>query len=558
LFEDVALRSGLEFKHSRGDSGQFYFIESTPPGCAFLDYDNDGDLDVFLVQSGSSALASTVRNRPFCALFRNVNGTFTDVSLGSGLDKDLGYAQGVAVGDYDNDGYDDLFITAYGGNHLFRNRRGSGKFEDVTRTMGLNRMHSTGYATSAAWGDYDSDGRLDLYMCYYARWSHALNKKCGGVAGVLDYCHPNMYEPVTHRLFRNVGSRFIDVSRLAGIEKARGRGLAVAFVDYNQDGKQDIFVANDITPNMLWHNNGDGTFTNRADQAGCAYDGEGRDMASMGIAVADYNRSGRQSLYVTNFSGYPNILFKNTNGGLFEDATGEAKLSFAKLKFLSFGCEFIDYDADGWPDLITNNGHVQMRKSNREASVPWEQRKQLFRNEGAGQFREVAEPALLGDLARGTIGRGLATGDYDNDGRIDVLAVGQSAAAQLLRNRAGDDNHWVSFKTIGTRSNRNGIGARFDIRVGDTQQTAIVRGGSSYLSSSDRRVYFGLKQATQISQVTVHWPSGTRDVLKNLAADTFYTVTEGRGISDRQPPRHVLERTPDTSDNALDTQAGVR
>jgi hypothetical protein len=404
----------------------------------------------------------------------------------------------------------------------------------------LDQVHETGYATSAAWGDYDNDGRLDLYVCYYTRWTHALDRRCSDVADNQDYCHPKIYEPVTHRLFRNAGARFVDVSKRAGIENGRGRGLAVAFVDYNQDGRQDIFVANDMTPNMLWRNNGNGTFANAADEAGCAYSGQGQDMASMGIAIADYDRSGRQSLFVTNFSSSPSILFKNTNGGFFEDATDEAGLAFSNLRFLSFGCEFIDYDADGWPDLIINNGHVQMRKANREAGIPWAQRKQIFSNE-KGQFREIADPAMLGDLTKPLIGRGLASGDYDNDGRIDVLAVGQNAAAQLLRNRAHNSNHWVSFKTIGTKSNRNGIGARLEVNAGNARQTAIVRGGSSYLSSSDRRVYFGLKQARQISRVIVQWPSGTRDVLQNVPADAFYTVTEGRGITGRQRPKMISE-----------------
>ncbi|MDQ3813630.1 MAG: CRTAC1 family protein [Armatimonadota bacterium] len=537
LFKDVARPAGLSFKHILGDTGRFYFVEFTAPGCAFFDYNNDDYLDIFLVQSGSVAPPTSVRQRPFCALYRNNrDGTFTDVTPGSGLDKDLGYGQGVAVGDYDNDGSDDLFITAYGGNHLFRNR-GNGKFEDVTQSVGLARVHGTGYATSAAWGDYDSDGRLDLYVCYYSLWSHAANKECRDKqTGLLDYCHPQLYDPMTHRLYHNTGNCFVDVSEQAGITQDKGRGLAAAWIDFNRDARPDIFVANDVTPTMLWRNNGNGTFTNVANEMGCAYDGEGKGIAGMGLAVADYDRSGRESIYVSNFSSRPNILFKN-EGETFEDVTGQAHLAFSHLKFLSFGCEFFDYDADGWSDLIVNNGHVQVRENKREAGVPQKQRKQLLHNEGRGIFREITEEALLGDLSNPVLGRGLAVGDYDNDGHPDVLAVAQNAPAQLLHNQVVNGNHWIAFKTIGIRSNRDGVHARFGITAAGVRQTATVRGGSSYLSASDRRVYFGLGAAAKIDQVVVQWPSGARDVLKNLPADTFYTVTEGRGVTRRQNPK---------------------
>ena len=541
LFRDVAATAGISFTHIVGDSGKFYFVELTAPGCAFLDYDNDGDQDVFLVQSGSSAPPSTVKSRPYCALFRNKgDGTFVAVTAGSGLDKNLGYAQGVAVGDYDNDGYDDLFVTAYAGNHLFRNLNGSGRFEDVTKKLGLGVIHGDGYATSAAWGDYDNDGRLDLYVCYYAEWTHAKDKECPDkLTGLLDYCHPEFYKPVTHRLYHNTPNGFVDVSEKSGIAKAKGRGLAVAWNDYNQDGKPDIFVANDVTPGMLWRNNGNGTFSNVASAVGVAYDGNGEGIAGMGIAIADYNRSGRLSFYVSNFSSRPNILFKN-DGTTFEDATVPAQLAFSNLKFLTFGCEFFDYDADSWPDIITNNGHVQMRETRREVGIPQKQRKQLFRNLGKGTFTEIADSALLGDLMTATQGRGLATGDYDNDGRIDILAMSQNAPAQLFHNQTRNDNHWISFHTIGTKSNRDGIHARIEVEYNGIKQVDIVHSGSSYLSSSDRRVYFGVGAATKIDRVTIIWPSGQRDILRGLDSDNFYTVTEGRGVTKKQTPQANL------------------
>jgi hypothetical protein len=535
----VASRSGVKFKHDLGNADKLYMVKSTPPGCAFFDYDNDGLLDLFLVQSGPVVKPPGGAKRPRCGLYHNNgNGTFREVipSAGSGLSRDLGYAQGVAVGDYDNDGYDDLFVTAYGANHLFHNEGGSGQFKDVTAAMGMKSAHGKGYSTSATFGDYDSDGRLDLYVCYYAEWTPATDKVCRTQTGVRDYCSPLLYEPETHQLLHNVGNRFVDVSQKSGISKGKGRGLAVAFVDYNNDGRFDIFVANDLNPNMLWRNNGNGTFTDVAVETGSAFEDNGDVMAGMGIAVADYNRTGHDSLLVTNFSDRANIIFKNV-GGLFEAASEEARLVDPHLKFLSFGCEFFDYDADGWPDIIVNNGHVAMFEPQRKSGIPYKQRKQLLRNQGNGTFAEVTNPTELGDLIVPHVGRGLAVGDYDNDGRVDALAVGQNAPAQLFRNRVLNKNHWISFKTVGTKSNRNGVHARFLIKARSVQQTATVRGGSSYLSHSDRRVYFGLGQATKVDEVVIRWPSGTQQTLKNLQANRFYTVTEGRGITSSHGPQ---------------------
>ncbi|MDF2441245.1 MAG: enediyne biosynthesis protein [Abditibacteriota bacterium] len=537
LFSEVAAQSGLKFRHSNGGTGKFFLVENTPPGCALFDFDNDGDLDVFLVQSGPTGVQIKTA-RPTCKLFRNEGqrgsqSTFKDVTRGSGLDKDLGYAQGVAVADYDNDGYPDLFITAHNGNHLFRNERGAGRWKDVTKPMKLDG--STGYSTSAAWGDYDNDGKLDLYVCNYAKWSWQTDRACRNAKGERDYCAPFMYDPQRHHLYRNRGDRFEDVTHASGIGRSKGRGLAAAFFDYNGDNRQDIFVANDLTPNMLWRNEGNGKFTDVAVDVGVAFGENGREMAGMGIAIADYDHSGHASLYVTNYSESPNILFRNLGHGAFEDATGAAGLGLLHLKLLSFGCEFLDYDADGWSDLIANNGHVQMRASNRQPGVAYEQPKQLLHNV-RGRFEEVTDKSVLGELASPKLGRGLAVGDYDNDGRLDILAANQNASVQLFQNRVGNGHHWVSFKTIGTKSNRDGLHAKFVLKAAGDRQTASVRAGSSYLSTSDRRVYFGLGPATRIDEVTVQWPSGTRDVLKNIPVDTFLTVTEGRGITAQHAP----------------------
>jgi hypothetical protein len=534
LFQDVAAASGLKFRHQVGDTGRYYLVEFTPPGCAFLDYNNDDYLDVFLIQSGNIEDQSG-KSDLHCALFRNNrDGTFTDVTPGSGIDKDLGYGHGVAVADYDNDGYDDLLVTSYNALHLFRNSQGSGRFQDVTVDMGLSSLPNLSWATSAAFGDYDNDGRLDLYVCDYAAWSIKTNRTCSDEQGKVDYCSPLLYEPKHDRLFRNTGKKYVDVSAKAGITKSMGRGLAVAFLDYDNDNRQDIFVANDMSANLLWRNNGNGTFTEKAIDAGCAFGENGKAMAGMGIALADYDHSGRESMYVTNFDERPNILFRNIGNGFYEDVTVPAQLGTVHLKFLAFGCEFFDYNADGWSDIITNNGHVQTHQKRRSPGVLREQRKQLLRNNGKGGFVEIEDTALLGDLSTPTIGRGLAVGDYNNDGRVDVLASGQNVAPQLFRNRGLSKNRWVSIKTVGTKSNRNGLHAHLTLKAGGVRQTATVRAGSSYLSVSDRRVYFGLGRAQSVDEVVIRWPSGQRDVLKNLKADTFYTVTETRGITKQQ------------------------
>ena len=537
LFSNVAARTGIHFTHTNGASGKFYYIEITAAGCAFFDYDNDGYLDILLIQSGPPGPATPGQARPHCALYHNNgDGTFTDVTAGSGLDNDLGYAQGVAVGDYDNDGYDDLFITAYGGNHLLHNEHGSGRFTDVTHAMGLDKPHSTGYATSAAFGDYDNDGRLDLCVCYYAPWTPSRDKPCQSPQGSRDYCSPQIYDPDTPQLWHNEGNRFTDVTHKAGLDAVKGRGLAVAFLDYNGDNRQDILIANDITPNMLWRNNGDGTFTNDAARAGVAYAEGGALMAGMGIGLADYDHSGRESLFLSNFSGQPKTLFKNVGRGLFEDVSTISGLSLPQMNFLSFGCEFLDYDADGWPDLIVANGHVQVHIAEMSAATTYAERKQLFHNSGHGTFQEVSDPAVLGDLALPTVARGLAVGDYDNDGRPDVLVNNQNAPAQLFHNRDRSSNHWVSFLTTGVKSNRDGYGAVLTLTAGGMRQVASVRAGSSYLSHSDRRVYFGLGRAPKTDRVEVRWPSGTRDLLPPLPADMIYTVTEGKGVTARRRP----------------------
>lgn len=539
LFEEIAERTGIHFRHDNGFNNRFYFLESTPAGCAFFDYDNDGYPDILLLQSGSSEPPEKVKNRPYSSLYHNQrDGSFKEVTQGSGLDRDLGYAHGVAIGDYDNDGYKDIFITSYGGNHLFHNEHGTGRFRDVTEAMGLNKVHGVGFATSTAFGDYNNDGRLDLYICYYSNWHWSIDKQCADAKGDSDYCSPEIYKPETHQLLRNDGSHFTDVSQEAGINKVQGRGLAVAFLDYDGDGKQDIFVANDMSPNILWHNKGNGKFEDVAAIVGCAYNADGVVMAAMGIGIADYNHSGFESLYVSDFSNKVNALFTLSPGGLFTDRSRMVGKDILSTKnTLAFGNSFLDYDADGWADLVVSNGHVNYRIETMPGNITYREPKQLFHNHGDGTFDEITSPTLKGDLAKPMLGRGLAIGDYDNDGRLDILCQNQNDAVQLFHNQDASQNAWVSFKTVGTKSNRDGIHTRFKLLANGVRQVASVHGGSSYLSVSDQRVYFGLGNAKRIDSVEITWSSGRHDTLKEVQPNRCYIVTEGRGITGEIPTK---------------------
>jgi len=539
LFVDVAKSAGVNFTADTGIGGKrLYFIESTPAGGGFIDIDGDSNLDVILLQPGASSVDQLKGPRPFTGLFRNRgDGTFEDAIKGSGLDKDLGFAHGVAVADYDNDGYSDILITSYPRNFLFRNLGGSGKFEDVSERVGLAGTHSTGFATSAAFGDIDNDGRLDLYICYYSPWTPETDKPCKNAQGSRDYCTPEIYDADTHRLFRNTPKGFVDITKSSGIEANKGRGLAVAFVDYDQDGKQDIFVANDLSPSFLWHNNGGLKFTDKAVEAGCAYSENGSLMAGMGIAIADYDRTSRPSMFVTNFAGMPNTLFKNIGDGFFENAADTSRIAQAHMKYLSFGCEFLDYDNDGWQDLMTADGHVQLSVDTKQ-SVGVKQAKRLYRNAGNATFSPIEAPEALGPLAEPVISRGLATADINNDGFVDVLATNQNSPTQLFLNRGNAAVSSISFKLRGRKSNADGSHAQITLIASDgTKQMDWVRAGSSYLSASDRRVIFGTGESKKAFTAIIKWPSGVVDRLANVKPGNQYAVSEGKGIQTSTPYR---------------------
>jgi hypothetical protein len=523
MFRDVAAEEGLRFAHTNGATPDHLFAEITGSGCAFLDFDGDGWMDVLLLSAGHLTHgAGSTRN----GLFHNVGGRFEDVTRGSGLEY-TGYSQAVAVGDYDNDGFPDLYVTAFGGNHLFHNEQGSGRFKEVTAAAGVGDLdQGKRYALSAAWGDYDGDGDLDLCVAHYAVWSPETDQPCVNALRKRAYCNPEKYRGDHARLYRNDGhGLFRDASAQAGIAGATGRGMGVVWLDYDADGRQDLFVSCDLTPNLLFHNNGQGRFKEVAVETNVAFGEMGTPLSGMGIAVGDYDHDGREDLHLTNFSHQPNSLFHNLGGGMFENASVTSGLAEPSNPLLGWGCEFLDYDLDGWPDLAVANGHIQEEIARLVPGLTYEQPKSLYHNEGDGSFRSVTE--ALGDLARPTLARGLAVGDYDNDGRPDLLVNNQNGAAQLLRNDAGRAKHWVSFKLEGRTGNRDGVHSRITLQAGGIRQTRVERVNASFCSSSDPRVHFGLGAATTVDQVDVQWPSGRRAQARGLAADRVWSWTEG-------------------------------
>jgi len=571
-FRNVTGETGIRFRLDNGARGEHRFIETTTGGCAFLDYDNDGYLDVFLIQAGPApAVAVRHPNRPPCALYRNNgNGTFTDVTRETGLDFDQGYAQGVAVADYDNDGWEDLYITAYGGNHLLHNEKvfrrsgvtppqspsASGEasdgsppsqrgdredglstrtpehrvFQDVTRRAGVaDNARGPRWATCAAWGDYDNDGWLDLFVSHYAQWTPEKDTPCNNPRGMRSYCSPDLYLPESPSLYRNNGDgTFADVTAKAGLSRLKGRNFGVVWFDYNDDGYADIFVANDLMPNFLLRNNRNGTFTDVAHRVGVGVMDTGVPLAGMGVGIGDYDNNGREDLLITNFSNQPKVVYRNLDGKLFDNATYSCGIGSTSQLVLGWGCEFVDYDLDGYRDVIVGNGHVNDDVETYSEGIFYREPKQLFWNRRDGTFAE--DPRSLGDMAEPSTTRGLAVGDFDNDGDPDALANNHNMDAQLFRNEGGDQNGWIAFRAVGSKCNRSGLGAKIWIQVSGRQQFAEVRSGSSFSSRNDPRVLFGLGKAKRIDSVRIRWPGGQEETARNLAARRFYVWTEGRGV----------------------------
>ncbi len=524
-FTEVAAETGLRFQHVTGADGKYYMPEIMGSGVALLDYDRDGDLDVYLVQGSGP---------PGNRLFRNLlkeqgELRFTDVTEKAGVG-DEGYGMGVAVGDYDNDGYPDLYVTNFGPNRLYHNN-GDGTFSDVTAQAGVD---DTRWSTSAAFLDYDRDGDLDLFLTNYVDFTVRGNKTCHAPTGEIDYCTPAAYKGTPDRLFRNEGKgRFVDVTTETGIGTAFGPGLGVICADFNGDGWSDIYVANDGEANLLWMNQGDGTFEEEALLSGVAYSGDGLPQAGMGLAAADFDGDGDEDILVTNLTREGSTLYRNDGDGLFYDTTREAGLADESFLFTGFGVQWFDYDNDSRLDLFAANGAVSIVSSLRGTAYPYQQQNQLFLNTGNGKFQETtatAGPAL--QLLE--VSRGAAFGDIDNDGDIDIVVSNNSGPARLLRNDLGSKSGWLSVQLDGVRDNRDGLGARVALRLkgGRTLWRRAHRDGS-YLSSSDVRVHFGLGSEAVIEAVEVLWPSGAREVWEEIGANREVKLKQGSGKAPR-------------------------
>ena len=530
LFVERAIETGLAFTHANGAAGHFYLPEVMGAGVALFDYDNDGDLDVFLVQGGGLDGSGPATSR----LFRNdltigADGRrtlhFTDVTDRAGVGL-RAYGMGAAVGDYDNDGNLDLFVTAFGPATLYHNN-GDGTFTDVTRRAGIFNAQ---WSTSAAFVDYDRDGNLDLFVANYVDFTVAANQLCTDSVGARDYCGPRAYHPVAARLYRNNGNgTFTDVTESAGITKAYGAGLGVATGDYNGDGWPDLYVANDATPNQLWINQRNGTFVDEGPLSGAAVNAQGNPEGSMGIASGDVDRDGDEDLFVTNIAGETFAMYINDGRGNFEDARSKWGLALPTAAFTGFGTDFFDYDNDGWLDLFVANGAVNTIEAQRGQPSPFRMKNLLFHHTGAGRFEDVSAAAGPA-FARAEIGRGAAFGDIDNDGHVDIVITNNNGPVRLLLNQAGRQNHWLQVRAAQPGGNRFAFGAWIGVeRAGTPTLWRRVRTDGSYLSASDVRVHFGLGSSTAIDAVVVQWPDGARERWTGIGADRLVTLRRGTG-----------------------------
>ncbi|HEV3307626.1 MAG TPA: CRTAC1 family protein [Candidatus Sulfotelmatobacter sp.] len=524
-FTDVTSVSGIQFQHNSGSFGGKFLPETLGSGCAFLDYDRDGWQDIILINGmdwpGHKQRRSTLR------LYRNNrNGTFTDVTTHAGLDVEM-YGMGVAVGDYDNDGFPDILITCVGQNRLFHNT-GKGTFVDVTAASGLGKRSA--FSTSALWFDYDRDGLLDLFVCNYVKWSPERDVFCSLDGKHKSYCTPEAYRGETCWLFHNRGNgTFEDVTASNGIFDSSSKSLGVAMLDDDADGWPDLLVANDTQPNKLYRNQRNGTFKDAAVEAGLAFSSEGKARAGMGVDVADFTNSGSPGVAITNFDNEMTGLYE-LSGKTYEDVAAQAGVGMASRNSLGFGCAFLDANLDGWLDLAVANGHIDETVRNIRGNVGYAQPPLLFLNNGNGKFRDVAAKIGSG-FNQPKVGRGLAYADFDRDGDLDLLLTTNNGPAYLYRNDQLSGNHSIRFRLVGTKSNRDGIGATVRIVSGGLSQSRMVKSGSSYLSQSELAVTFGLEKRDRVERVVIAWPSGRTEEFTNLAAGRCYECTEGKGIS---------------------------
>lgn len=523
-FTNITQSSGVHFVHNSGATGKRYLPETLGAGVAFIDYDNDGWQDI-LFANGEDWAGAPKRPSTLKLYHNNHNGTFIDVTQRSGLAISM-YGMGIAVGDFDNDGFDDVFISAVGQSRLFHNN-GNGTFTDVTQKAGLASVQE--FSTSAAWVDYDRDGKLDLIVANYVQWSPKQDIYCSIDGKRKSYCTPESYKGASIRVWHNLGGgKFEDATAKLGLLDATSKTLGIAILDYNSDGWPDFVLSNDTQPNKLYVNEKGQHFSEAAVTAGIAYSEEGLARAGMGIDAADYDHSGNPSILISNFSNQMLSLFHNEGHGLFVDAAPTSEIGRDSLLTLGFGCFFFDYDLDGWLDIFVANGHIEDQIENIQKRVRYAEPPHLFRNVGNGKFTEVTD-RMGSDFARPRVARGAAYADIDNDGDLDLVFTTNGGPAQLFRNdsRSG---HSLRVKLQGTKSNRDGIGAIVRVQSDGNNQWLMMRSGSSYLSQSELVLTFGLGSSAKADRVEVEWPSGQRDTLSNVAADQIITVQEGAGV----------------------------
>jgi enediyne biosynthesis protein E4 len=524
-FVDVTAAAGIQFQHNSGAFGGKYLPETLGSGCAFLDYDGDGWQDILLI-NGADWPGHKKRRSTLCLYHNNGNGKFTDVTARAGLDVEL-YGMGVAVGDYNNDGFPDILVTCVGQNRLFRNT-GKGTFVDVTNSSGLGKRE--GFSTSALWFDYDRDGLLDLFVCNYVKWSPEHDVFCSLDGKHKSYCTPEAYRGATCWLFHNRGNgTFEDVTATSGIFDSSSKSLGVALLDDDHDGWPDLLVANDTQPNKLYRNQRNGTFKDVAVEAGLAFSTEGKARAGMGVDAADFENSGSAGVAITNFDNEMIGLYL-ANGKAFEDIAPQSGVGLASRNSLGFGCAFFDADLDGWQDLAVANGHIDETVRNIRGNVGYAQPPHLFLNNQKGMFRDAAAD-LGGGFDQPKVGRGLAFVDFDRDGDLDLLLTTNNGPAYLYRNDLMNGNRSIRFRLVGTKSNRDAIGATVRVIAGGITQTRMVKGGSGYLSQSELPLTFGIGKRDRIERMVIDWPNGRTEEYKDLAAGRCYDVTEGKGIN---------------------------
>jgi enediyne biosynthesis protein E4 len=534
-FTDVRKEAGITFQQDGTGTDEKYYLETMGTGAGWIDYDQDGLMDLYFVQSAATGIYKPAHPLRSALYHNNGDGTFTDGTEKAGVGGEGHYGQGVAVADFDNDGYPDIYVTGYGGGILYHNN-GNGTFTDVTAKAGV--ADAGQWSTSAGWFDYDKDGWLDLVVANYIDWTPQNNTWCGERRpGYRSYCHPGNYKGQRIKLYHNNhDGTFTDASDASGVGKPEAKGMGVLLADFNNDGWMDIAIANDSWPNFLFLNKHDGTFQDASFVSGLAASEDGRYEAGMGIDAADVDGDGWQDVYITHLDFELNRLYHNNQNGTFDDYTYRSGIGNKAILMSGVSAKFLDYDNDGWPDIVQINGAMVDNVQLYHSEVTYKEPLLMFRNVGKGQFEKTSE-ALGPDFMRPIAGRGLATADYDNDGDIDIATNNRDDYPELLRNDGGNSNHWLEIFLIGTRSNRDGIGASLKLTSEGITHVEQAKGGMSYMSASDPRIHFGLGKRSKIDSLEITWLSGQVDRLTNVPIDRIIAVKEGAGIVPRNFPR---------------------